>query len=166
MCTRNFTDISGGRYATGLVYFSKVSIMISWCPLCTLKIWLILYTKNRWCMWRQYGRYGISNHQPHDCLLSRLFRHRWKKHQSSASLAFVRGIHRRSMNYLHKGPVTREKFLFDYVIMVYPYRQLIVYVLNSKKLVNRLWHMQERYQIHKKTKLEFINCFYVSMHHL
>ena len=60
-----------------------------------------------------------------------------RKPQSSASLAFVRGIHRRSMNFLHKGPVTREKFLFDYVITVYPYRELIVYVLNSKKMVNR-----------------------------
>ena len=31
-----------------------------------------------------------------------------RKHQSSASLAFVRGIHRSPMNSPHKGPVTRE----------------------------------------------------------
>ena len=40
-----------------------------------------------------------------------------RKHQSSASLAFVRGIQRRPMNSLHKGPVTRKMFPFDDVIM-------------------------------------------------
>ena len=29
--------------------------------------------------WRHNGSDGISNHQPHDCLLNRLFRHRSKK---------------------------------------------------------------------------------------
>ena len=38
-------------------------------------------------------------------------------HQSSASLAFVRGIHRRPMNSPHKWPVTRKMFPFDNVIM-------------------------------------------------
>ena len=33
-----------------------------------------------------------------------------RKHQSSASLAFVRGIHRRPVNSPHKGPVTRIFF--------------------------------------------------------
>ena len=40
-----------------------------------------------------------------------------RKHQSSASLAFVRGIHRGPVNSLHKGPVTRKMFPFDDVIM-------------------------------------------------
>ena len=39
------------------------------------------------------------------------------KHQSSASLAFVRGIHRGPVNSLHKSPVTRKMFSFDDVIM-------------------------------------------------
>ena len=29
--------------------------------------------------WRHNGRDGLSNHQPHDCLLNRLFRRRSKK---------------------------------------------------------------------------------------
>ena len=29
--------------------------------------------------WRHSGRDGVSNHQPHDCLLNRIFRRRWKK---------------------------------------------------------------------------------------
>ena len=33
-----------------------------------------------------------------------------RKHQSSASLAFVRGIHRWPVNSPHKGPVTRKMF--------------------------------------------------------
>ena len=40
-----------------------------------------------------------------------------RKHQSSASLAFVRGIHRWSVNSPHKGPVTRKMFPLDDVIM-------------------------------------------------
>ena len=40
-----------------------------------------------------------------------------REHQSSASLAFVRGIHRRPVNSPHKGPVTRKMFPFNDVIM-------------------------------------------------
>ena len=42
-----------------------------------------------------------------------------RKHQSSASLAFVRGIHRGPVNSPHKWPVTRKMFPFDDVIMQY-----------------------------------------------
>ena len=41
------------------------------------------------------------------------------KHQSSASLAFVWGIHREPVNPPHKWPVTRKMFPFDDVIMIY-----------------------------------------------
>ena len=40
-----------------------------------------------------------------------------RKHQSSASLAFVRGINRWPVNSPHKWPVTRKMFPFDDVIM-------------------------------------------------
>ena len=40
-----------------------------------------------------------------------------RKHQSYASLAFMRGIHRRPVNSPHKGPETRKMFPFDDVIM-------------------------------------------------
>ena len=40
-----------------------------------------------------------------------------RKHQSSAALAFVRGIHRGPVNSPHKWPVTRKMFPFDDVIM-------------------------------------------------
>ena len=41
-----------------------------------------------------------------------------RKHQSSASLAFVRGIHRGPVNSPHKWPVTRKMLPFDDVIMM------------------------------------------------
>ena len=69
--------------------------------------------------WRQMynnKQSWISNHQPHDCLLNRLFRRRSNKHQSSASLVFVRGIHRWPVNSSHKGSVMRKRFPFDDVI--------------------------------------------------
>ena len=39
-----------------------------------------------------------------------------RKHQSLASLALVRGIHRSPVNSPHKGPVTRKMFPFHHVI--------------------------------------------------
>ena len=48
--------------------------------------------------WRDNERDGVSNHQPHDCLLSRLFRHRSKK----ASKLRVTGL------CVENSPVTSE----------------------------------------------------------
>ena len=42
-----------------------------------------------------------------------------RKQQSSASLAFVRGIHRWPVTSLHKGPIMWKLFPFDDVIMVW-----------------------------------------------
>ena len=60
--------------------------------------------------WRHNERHGISNDQYLDCLLSRLFMRTSNKHQSSASLAFVRGIHWWPVDSPHKGPVTQKMF--------------------------------------------------------
>ena len=56
-----------------------------------------------------------------------------RKHQSSASLAFVRGIHRGPVNSPHKWPVTREMFPFDDVIMrVTLYARLTLIVVSRR----------------------------------
>ena len=47
-----------------------------------------------------------------------------RKHQSSVSLAFVRGIHRWPVNSPHKKPVTRKMFPFDDVIVFRPDMQI------------------------------------------
>ena len=68
--------------------------------------------------WRHNECDGIWNHHCLDCLLNHLFRCRkQRKHQSSASLAFVWGIHRWPVNSPYKGPVMQKMFPFDNVIM-------------------------------------------------
>ena len=42
-----------------------------------------------------------------------------RKHESSTSLAFMRGINRAPVNSPHKRPVTRKMFPFDDVLMFY-----------------------------------------------
>ena len=68
--------------------------------------------------WHHNGHDSVSNHQSYGCLFNHLFRRRSRKYQSSASLAFVRGIHRWPVNSPHKWPVTRKMFPFDDVIMM------------------------------------------------
>ena len=50
-----------------------------------------------------------------------------RKHQSSASLAFVRGIHRRPVNSPPKWLVTRKKFPFNDVIMTESAQATVLY---------------------------------------
>ena len=54
---------------------------------------------------------GVPNHQPHGCLLNRLFRRR------STSKLRVTGLCVANSPGPHKGPVTRKMFPFDDVIM-------------------------------------------------
>ena len=58
-----------------------------------------------------------------------------RKHQSSASLGFVLGIHRWPVNTPHKGPVRRKLFPFDYVIM----RWYCAYPIQSENNSGLLW---------------------------
>ena len=55
-----------------------------------------------------------------------------RKHESSASLAFVRGIHRGTMNSPHKWPETRKMSPFDDVIMENVYKILIQASVRAK----------------------------------
>ena len=61
----------------------------------------------------------VSNHQPHDCLLSRLFRRRSKKTSKLRVTGLYAGIHRWQVSSPHKWPVTRKMLPFDDVIMRY-----------------------------------------------
>ena len=53
--------------------------------------------------WRHIWRHGVSNHRHIDCLSTVCLGADQRNHQSSASLAFVRGIHRWPVNSLLKG---------------------------------------------------------------
>ena len=57
------------------------------------------------------------------------------KHQNSASLAFVRGIHRWPVDSLIKWPVTPKMFLFDDVIM----NRIVMYVFSLAPLGTLWW---------------------------
>ena len=59
-----------------------------------------------------------------------------RKHQSSASLALVRGIHRWPVNSPHKWPVTRKMFPFDDVIMrQIPLEHLSMWLIREPNVV-------------------------------
>ena len=61
-----------------------------------------------------------------------------RKHQSSASLAFVRGIYRWAVNFPHKRPVTRKMFPFDDVIMT---DELVTHQNDIRTVVaSYVWH--------------------------
>ena len=67
--------------------------------------------------WRHNDHDGVSNDQPHVCLLDRLFRRRSKKTSKIRVTGLCVGNSPGPVNSLHKGPVTRKMFPFDDVIM-------------------------------------------------
>ena len=70
-------------------------------------------------MWRHNNHDSVSNHQPHSCLLNRLFRRRSKKTSKFRVTGLCVGNSPGSVNSPHKGPVTRKMFPFDDVIMLH-----------------------------------------------
>ena len=68
--------------------------------------------------WRHNEHHGVSNHQPHGCLLNRLFGRRSKKTSKFSVTGLCAGNSPGPVNSPHKGPVTREMFPFDDVIMM------------------------------------------------
>ena len=70
--------------------------------------------------WRHNDNDGVSNHQPHGCLLNRLFRRRSKKTSKLRVTGLCVGNSPGPVNSPHKGPVTRKMFPFDDVIMIEP----------------------------------------------
>ena len=64
-----------------------------------------------------------------------------RKHQSSASLAFVRGIHRWPVNSPNKWPVTRKMLPFDDVIMAF----ILAATRSGTRSLNELqWRQDDR----------------------
>ena len=70
--------------------------------------------------WRHNDHGSVSNHQPHGCLLNRLFRHTSKKTSKLRVTGLFAGNSPGLVNSPHKGPVTRKMFPFDDVIMDWP----------------------------------------------
>ena len=81
-------------------------------------IWIQLHHGNRTLQWRHNGRDGVSTHQFTIVYSTVYSGTHQREHQSSASLAFVRGIHWSPVNSPHKWTVTGKMFPFHDVIMV------------------------------------------------
>ena len=82
----------------------------AWSVPCLLRLSITLH-------WRHNDHDGVSNHQPHGCLLNRLFRRRSKKTSKLRVTGLCVGNSPGPVNSPHKGPVTRKMFPFDDVIM-------------------------------------------------
>ena len=98
--------------------------------------------------WRHNGRDCVSNHRPHNFYSTVYSDADQSKHQSSASLAFVWGIHQVLVNSSHTWPVTRKMFPFDDVIMGpytgYPKQMLLLIhcQYNHKQQYSDIqWHL-------------------------
>ena len=90
------------------------------------------------------------------------------KHQSSASLAFVRGIHRGPVNSPHKWPVTRKMFPLDDVIMS------VLTCVNTihlwpDSMVHQWEHAlatQSQYMMGNATRYQYLDRSYSSSRHM
>ena len=74
------------------------------------------YERNPKASWRHNWHGSVSNHQPHGCLLNRLFRRRSKKTSKLLVTGLCVGNSPEPVNSPHKGPVTWKMFPFDDVI--------------------------------------------------
>ena len=90
-----------------------------------------------------------------------------RKHLSSASLAFMRGIHRGPVNSPHKWPVTRKMFPLDDVIMryklIHPHKLCYanIYHCPAKphmKLANGCTNKSHRKQCHNISENLSVKC--------
>ena len=81
----------------------------------------IKHDSNIALQWRHNDHDSVSNHQPHGCLLKRLFRRRSKKTSKLYVTGFCAGNSPGPVNSPHKGPVTRKMLPFDDVIMDFHY---------------------------------------------
>ena len=127
----NGFSLRNGFYFQFYLFFNlnqSLSIRTSWQQVgiasdndLALSEWQVITYFNHMCIsslrWCYNGRDSVSNHQPRDC--STVYSDaNQRKHQSFASLAFVRRIHRGPVNSPHEWPVTWKMFPFDDVIMM------------------------------------------------
>ena len=88
-----------------------------------------------------------------------------RKHQSSATLAFVREIHRGPVNFPHKWPVTRKMFPFDDVIMM-RWKSLPSRLnLTARRLLQPNIHINQKYIQPNITLQIYVHTFNISHQH-
>ena len=92
---------------------------------------------------RYNGHDGVSNHQPHDGLLNRLFRCRSKETSKLRVAGLCVGNSPGPVNSLHKGPVTRKMLPFDDVIMSLASRQPAS--VKKYHTASPIWHRRKSF---------------------
>ena len=100
------------NYFTCLKLMHKRVIFVYVYAKCSSPMW----TANLTLQWRHNGHYSVSIHQPHDCLLNRLFRRISKETSKLCVTGLCAGSSPGPVNSPHKWPVTRNMFPFDDVI--------------------------------------------------
>ena len=117
MCKRNIPGISTDRknpssWKTGV----RLIFIVNSC-------WLGGLGAARTLQWRHNERNVVSNDQPHDCLLNRLFRRRSKKTLKLRVTGLCEGNSPVTGEFPHEGPVTWKMLPVDDVIMESGHRQ-------------------------------------------
>ena len=87
------------------------------CLKCSLVEKRTHYPAQTTLQWRHNDHDSVSNHQPHGCLLNRLFGCISKNASKLRVTGLCAGNSPGPVNSPHKGPVTRKMFPFDDVIM-------------------------------------------------
>ena len=82
--------------------------------------------------WHHNGHDGVWNHQPHDCLLNRLFRRRSKKTSKLRVTGLCAGNSPGPVNSPHKWPVMRKICPFDDIIMALHFMNHELHQLSGK----------------------------------
>ena len=97
--------------------------------------------------WRHNDHDGVSNHQPHGCLLNRLFRRTSKK----TSKLRVTGLYVRNspgpVNSPHKGLVKRKIFPFDDIIMLNGFQSYLITAVTKNVLHYQLFSVTNTVKI-------------------
>ena len=112
--------------------------------------------------WRHNDHDGVSNHQPHGCLLNRLFRRRSKKTPKLRITGLCAGNSPGPVNSPHKGPVTRKMFPFDDVIMNMQWNDQNLPHLIPKKKADVDWDSFYRNRI--TVTMSWINYYFFVEH--
>ena len=107
-----------------LSLFDYALAYILYCYIAVIIMLFLCYDVILALHWRHNDHVGVSNHQPRDCLLNRLFRRRTKKTSKLRVTGLCVGNSLGPVNSPHKGPVTRKMSPFDDVIMGKPSRPL------------------------------------------
>ena len=127
----NFVFRSGYR----ILILTPITIDAQWCKCITELDWYWFKP----LQWRHNRRESVSNYRltiVYSTVYSSVDQ---RKHQSSASLAFVRWVYRWPLNSPHKWPVTWKMFPFDDVIMwcLFAWSALSHYLNQCGKMVTR-----------------------------